>query len=89
MPGQTHALMQYSHDADAFPIQAVDDDMRANRVGPMRRRQIIPVVTKLRVETNRLEGDVDFVPVNQNLVLAPGLTGKAQDVDKVLPRLRG
>ena len=89
MSGYAHALMQDTYNANDVRIDAVDDDVGANQVSQVRRWQIIVAMTKLRIMTNRLQRIVDFVAVNQKLVLTPGFSGMAQDVDKILPSFRG
>ena len=86
MPGQTHALVQDAHDADTVGIAAIDDDVNANQIRPMRLRQVVAAMAQLRVVADRLERVVDLVAIGQKRVLAPGLAGETQDVDEVLAR---
>lgn len=90
MPAQAYALVQDAHDADAdadaVGVGAIDDDVRADQVCPMCRRQVVAVMAKLRVVADRLERVVDLVAVGQKLILAPCFAGKTQDVDEILPR---
>ena len=69
-------------------INTVDNDVGANHVSQVRRRQVVAAMTQLRGLGDRLQGIVNLVEVNQKLVLTPNFTGIAQDVDKILPCFR-
>ncbi len=62
---QTHALVEYTHDGDAIPAHTVHDDVRANKVGVVRRRQVIPVMAELRIATDDLQCLIDLVAIGQ------------------------
>ena len=89
MSAQAHALMQYARDADAVGAQAVDDDVGADKVSEVRRRQVVPAMTDLWVTADRLERVINLVPVGLKLIGSPGLPGVPQDVDEILPCFRG
>lgn len=58
--------------------------MRANQVGMVRRRQIIPMVAKLRINADCLQRLIDLVAIGQQLFFSPSLAGVAQNVDEIL-----
>ncbi len=60
VPVQIHALMQDANHADMSLADAVDDDMRSDRISLVCRRQIIAAMAKLGVVADRLEGVIDL-----------------------------
>ena len=56
--------MQYAHNTDSVSyIRAVNDDMRPDQVSEMRRWQVGPVVSKLRVLADCLKRSINLVSV--------------------------
>ena len=51
--------------------------------------QIVPAMTDVGGECDRLEGGVEFVTVGQELGIATALSGVSQNVDEILARFRG
>lgn len=70
-------MVQNTHDIEAVFARPVNNEVRSDRVDPMRRRQVVSTMTDLRVEPECHERVVDFIAVDDELIAAPGFAGKA------------
>jgi len=61
MPRQAHALVQDAQNADFVHADPVNDDVRADQIGQLRRRQMIPAMVEPRAMTKQVKGVVDLV----------------------------
>lgn len=89
MPRKAHALVQDPEHANALGMGlvghgAVDDDVRADQVGLMRRRQVLAAVAELEIPRDGLERLLDLVEIRLDLRLAPRHLRVGEDVDDVL-----
>lgn len=89
MSGYTHALMQYSHNANAASSDPVNDDVRTNRISQICRRQIIPAMTKLGSVAKSFKRIIDLIAINEKLVFPPCFSRIAQNIDYILSCLWG
>ena len=80
--------MQNADDRNDLAESSVNDDVRADEIEPMRFRQLDCLVAELGMLADDIKGFLQFVLIDDELILAPCFAGVPQNVDEILLRKR-
>lgn len=81
--------MQDAHHANRTALLAVNNDVFANQIAPVCIGQIVSAMPERRITRDGLQRFINLAAIDVKLLLPPGFTRVAQNVDEVLPGLSG
>ena len=82
--GRVHSLVQDADDSNLVFLLPVDDNVDADREGPVWLIQVVAQRTEVRIPGDSVNCGVYFVSVCLKLGLPPLLGGVSKDVDEIL-----